>query len=198
MDEIVLKAMAKWPDVPDCYGWLSLDARGQWRMHNEYAQAHHLPGDRISHAPLLAFIARNYACDDSGRWYFQNGPQRVFVDLAATPYIAHTDPALGFTLHTGEPVPWVDSMWLTDGGNLVLESAGKVAQLDDRDLADIIGGLRMHGQPASEDDVLAWMDGRTEERLSLQLPSRLVPLRHARQLDLARQFGYVQHPAAPD
>ncbi len=27
MDEIVRQAMAKWPSVPHCYGWLALDAR---------------------------------------------------------------------------------------------------------------------------------------------------------------------------
>ena len=32
MDEIVKKAMAKWPNVPACSGWLGLDARGQWYM----------------------------------------------------------------------------------------------------------------------------------------------------------------------
>ena len=28
MDDIVKQAMAKWPNVPHCYGWLALDARG--------------------------------------------------------------------------------------------------------------------------------------------------------------------------
>lgn len=28
MDDIVKQAMVKWPNVPDCYGWLGLDARG--------------------------------------------------------------------------------------------------------------------------------------------------------------------------
>ena len=30
MDDIVKQAMAKWPNVPHCYGWLGLDARGNW------------------------------------------------------------------------------------------------------------------------------------------------------------------------
>ena len=60
MDEIVKQAMAKWPNVPHCYGWLALDARGAWRMRDEQAQALHLPGDKIAHAALLGFINRNY------------------------------------------------------------------------------------------------------------------------------------------
>ncbi|MEG1326098.1 MAG: DUF2946 family protein, partial [Janthinobacterium sp.] len=32
MDDLVKQALAKWPNVPHCYGWLGLDARGHWRM----------------------------------------------------------------------------------------------------------------------------------------------------------------------
>jgi hypothetical protein len=87
MDEIVRQAMAKWPNVPHCYGWLALDRRGQWCMRDEAAQAAGAPGDPIRHAALIAFIARNYACDEGGRWYFQNGPQRVYVALAYAPFV---------------------------------------------------------------------------------------------------------------
>ncbi|HZW22256.1 DUF2946 family protein, partial [Noviherbaspirillum sp.] len=47
MDEIVKQAMAKWPNVPHCYGWLALDARGNWRMRDDRAQKLNLAGDRI-------------------------------------------------------------------------------------------------------------------------------------------------------
>ncbi|GAB3627471.1 hypothetical protein PTE30175_02159 [Pandoraea terrae] len=100
MDEIVRQAMAKWPNVPHCYGWLSLDRRGQWRMRDEAAQASGALGDPIRHAALIAFIARNYLSDDEGRWYFQNGPQRVYVSLAYAPFIVrlHWDDATGASL----------------------------------------------------------------------------------------------------
>ena len=39
MDDIVKQALAKWPNVPDCYGWLGLDARGNWYMRDDAAQA---------------------------------------------------------------------------------------------------------------------------------------------------------------
>lgn len=38
MDEIVKAAMAKWPEVPACYGWLGLDARGQWHLRDDAVQ----------------------------------------------------------------------------------------------------------------------------------------------------------------
>ncbi|SDM72496.1 Protein of unknown function [Oryzisolibacter propanilivorax] len=91
MDEIVRQAMAKWPNVPHCVGWLGLDARGRWFLRDDAAQARgpfpQSRGDEIRHEALLAFIARNYAVDARGQWFFQNGPQRVFVELEVAPFV---------------------------------------------------------------------------------------------------------------
>lgn len=92
MDEEVLRSLIKWPNVPDCFGWLALDQRGQWRMVDEFAQQNQLPGQLIQHAALNEFIARNYASDQLGRFFFQNSPQRVFITLAATPWIVRIIP----------------------------------------------------------------------------------------------------------
>ncbi|MBU3579238.1 DUF2946 family protein [Polynucleobacter sp. 73C-SIWE] len=93
MDEQVLRSLIKWPNVPDCFGWLALDRRGQWRMRDEFAQQNQLPGQVITHTALNEFISRNYACDSLGRYFFQNGPQRVFVTLDATPWIVRITPS---------------------------------------------------------------------------------------------------------
>ena len=91
MDEIVKAALKKWPNVPHCHGWLALDARGDWYMRDERIQhAGPFPqvkGSRITHDKLKAFIERNYAADEAGRWFFQNGPQRVYVQLEAAPWV---------------------------------------------------------------------------------------------------------------
>lgn len=99
MDDIVRQALAKWPNVPDCYGWLGLDARGNWYMRDDRTQAlgpfpsfdrPGPPGARgslLKHEKLIEFIHRNYESDPAGRWFFQNGPQRVYVELEATPWI---------------------------------------------------------------------------------------------------------------
>lgn len=110
MDEIVRQAMAKWPQVPHCYGWLGLDARGQWYMRDDRTQAaghfaSGLPGakgSRLQHEKLIDFIGRNYLCDAAGQWYFQNGPQRVFVELQATPWVWRIADDLTLTSHTGQ------------------------------------------------------------------------------------------------
>ena len=99
MDDIVKQALAKWPNVPDCYGWLGLDARGNWYMRDDRVQAAGpfsslLPGgsllskgSMLKHEKLIDFIQRNYESDTTGRWFFQNGPQKVYVELEATPWI---------------------------------------------------------------------------------------------------------------
>lgn len=111
MDEIVRQAMAKWPHVPACYGWLALDARGNWYMRDERAQAAgafdsgvpQAKGSLLRHDKLLEFIGRNYGCDEAGCWYFQNGPQRVFVELEVTPWIWRLQPDGRVHSHTGQP-----------------------------------------------------------------------------------------------
>ncbi|WJF89731.1 DUF2946 family protein [Paraburkholderia bonniea] len=86
MDETVRQALIKWPNVPACTGWLLLDRRGNWRMRDEATQASGTAGEPIRHRALLSFINRNYACDEHGQWFFQNGPQRVYVELAYAPW----------------------------------------------------------------------------------------------------------------
>jgi len=95
MDDIVKQAMRKWPKVPACSGWLALDARGQWYMRDANAQASgaftsgkpRSKGAPLLHAALAAFIGRNYLREPDGRWFFQNGPQRVYVELECTPWV---------------------------------------------------------------------------------------------------------------
>jgi hypothetical protein len=76
--------------VPHCHGWLALDARGDWYMRDDATQRAgpfpRVKGSRIVHARLLEFIGRNYGCDTEGAWHFQNGPQRVYVQLEAAPW----------------------------------------------------------------------------------------------------------------
>lgn len=195
MDEIVKQAMAKWPDVPHCYGWLALDGRGAWRMRDELVQKLGLNGDRIRHPALLSFISRNYTNDDQGRWYFQNGPQRVYVNLLATPYIAHTDPIQGFVLHTGEPVTLLDEVWMTEDGALIIEGNGKVAQLDDRDIAEAMTQFRIDGATVNDDRLLDWLNNPADTaHLSYSTPSRQIPIQRLHAADIASHFHFVREP----
>ncbi|MBW8723226.1 MAG: DUF2946 family protein, partial [Polaromonas sp.] len=119
MDDIVRQAIAKWPNVPDCYGWLGLDARGNWYMRDDRSQAAGpfggvsgadaarnaaAKGSLLKHDKLIDFIQRNYESDAGGQWFFQNGPQRVYVELQATPWVWRVGPAPSFAIaaHTGQ------------------------------------------------------------------------------------------------
>ncbi len=119
MDEIVKAALLKWPNVPDCRGWLALDARGDWYMRDDACQRAgafpHPKGSVIRHDKLRDFIHRNYEADASGAWYFQNGPQRVYVELEAAPLVLRVIDAAEVEAHTGERLA-VRSTWLDELG----------------------------------------------------------------------------------
>lgn len=88
MDELVERALARWPNVPAIAGWLKLGTQGEWLLTGPVEE-----GLSISHPRILGFIARNYACESDGRYYFQNGPQKVYVHLAYTPWVYGLYPA---------------------------------------------------------------------------------------------------------
>ena len=193
MDEMVKLAMAKWPKVPHCHGWLALDARGMWRMRDERAQALDLPGEPIRHAALLAFINRNYAVDERGCWYFQNGPQRVYVDLALTPYIARLDPQAGMLLHTGEAVGKMDAAWLSDLGRLLFMSEGKLAALDDRDWVHCVEQLQLDGQSLNEDGLANWLE-QPVSALCWHWQDQTLVLGSISEALISSQFGFCPQP----
>ena len=156
MDDIVKAALLKWPNVPDCYGWLGLDARGNWYLRDDGAQAAGpfcapsaepgrqaaSKGSLLKHEKLIDFIQRNYASNAQGQWFFQNGPQRVFVELEATPYvwrIGH-EPDFDVTAHTGQ-VAITQRCIIDEHGRVYLETAlgfGLVHTLDMLHAADAI------------------------------------------------------------
>ena len=129
MDDIVRQAIAKWPRVPHCFGWLGLDARGRWYLRDAAAQAlgafgSGVPGARgelLRHDKLIDFIGRNYEADEFGQWFFQNGPQRVYVELECTPWVwrVHADGQV--LTHTGLPAT-VQGLWLDEAGRVYLQA----------------------------------------------------------------------------
>jgi hypothetical protein len=122
MDEMVARSMAKWPNVPAVYGWLSLDRRGNWRI----------KGEKIANPALRDFIGRNYAADERGCWFFQNGPQRVFVRLDYTPLVVHHEGERLFDQRGRRFHP--SSTFQDDEGSVLVAGEGSIALLDDRDL----------------------------------------------------------------
>jgi hypothetical protein len=120
----------------------------------------------LRHEKLIEFIHRNYDRDDQGQWYFQNGPQRVYVELQATPWIWRVATPDAVTSHTGVPAQ-VRACLTDENGRLYLDT--------DRGF-----GL-VHTQ-----DIV-----RASEAVEA---GRWVP-QEVRSEDLPQRFGYVVSPA---
>ncbi|WP_035881402.1 DUF2946 family protein [Cupriavidus metallidurans] len=189
MDEMVKQAMARWPNVPYCYGWLALDRRGQWRMRNEFAQQHGLSGDPIRHEALIGFIERNYTHDERGAWYFQNGPQRVFVSLMYTPWVARLHNG---RLTTTSDRPFTPTACYTDEqGNVVfagtvqgVDNAVQVALLHDHDLEAFSEACDWHGDACGATLGVFHHDG---------VDIDIEPVTEA---ELPKRYGFVRTPVA--
>jgi hypothetical protein len=170
MDDIVKQALAKWPNVPHCYGWLGLDARGNWYMRDDGTQAAgafpEAKGSLLRHDKLIDFIQRNYDHDDSGQWFFQNGPQRVYVELEATPFIWRVMDDFSVTAHTGTSVE-PSACLVDESGKLYLVAPTVLGLVHTQDV----------GLAADAIEAGRW---QPETVVAAELPTR---------------FGYVMSPA---
>lgn len=164
MDRNVVDAQIRWPNVPAAFGWLSLDPRGQWRLHEGGASEAGGPGASITNQQIVGFINRNYCHDDEGRWFFQNGPQRVYVRVDAAPLILHAD-ATGsaFLTHTGVAAGRIEAWWLDDAGRLFAHTSTGPAMVIDRDLIGVLDAMSVSGANGTGTDVGTRTDGDTVE-----------------------------------
>jgi hypothetical protein len=162
-------------------------------MRDEAAQHAEAPGDKLTNAALVGFIARNYLSDERGCWYFQNGPQRVYINLETTPFIARTDPAHGLVLHTGQPLGAPDDAFMTEAGGIVLRAGQTVAQVDDRDAAQLLQAFELEGRPAAIEDVMAWLEGGAGD-LALRWQGRSIAVGRLAADGMPGRFGFVRRP----
>jgi hypothetical protein len=197
MDDIVLRSMLKWPDVPAVYGWLRLDRRGRWliRMPDRGqpgAPAAEPRFERIVNPAMIEFIGRNYAHDAQGRYFFQNGPQRVYMALEYTPWIYRLDEsARGLVAHTGAAAGAPREAYFDEQGGLVLVCEPGAGAVLDRDLAAL--AERMTGPAGQPLDVEALIqDARAGSRA--RILGADVAVGSVRTEDLPSRFGYVQRP----
>lgn len=175
MDDSVRQAIAKWPHVPHCFGWLGLDARGRWHLRDAAAQAlgafaSGIAGARghvLEHDKLIAFIGRNYEADERGQWFFQNGPQRVFVELQAAPWVWRVAEDGAVTSHTGAPVQAREAL-VDEWGRVYLVAEPGLGLVHTQDMGIVADALEQ---------------GRW-------------PLREVKAGDLPTNFGFVLSPMA--
>jgi hypothetical protein len=172
MDDIVIAALKKWPNVPACHGWLGLDARGDWWLRDAATQARgdfpHPRGSRLEHQRLIEFITRNYAPDEHGAWFFQNGPQRVFVDLEAAPLVAGVQRLAGgyrLSSHHGVELAVPRASLVDEAGRLFLDCAGVLALMRSADMDAAADALDEGRWPAPEAVVFADLAARFGHQL---------------------------------
>jgi Protein of unknown function (DUF2946) len=188
MDEAVLRAMQRWPNVPAVFGWLQLDRRGNWLIKTTDGRF-----EPVVNPAMIEFIGRNYHHDERGRWYFQNGPQRVFVALDYTPWVYRLDHnAVGMTTHTSLAPNELRGLFLDEFDRLLLETDLGVGLLSDRDLPAVLEQLEAPDDSSIEAMLLVVADG---EEVSAQLFGRNIAIAPIRAQDVAERFGFVARPA---
>ncbi len=194
MDETVLRAMAKWPNVPAVYGWLALDRRGNWLIQRE----------TIGNAALNAFISRNYLHDDAGRWYFQNGPQRVFADLDYTPFVYRVTSAVTAPLvlatHIGDAANTLLGAWIDEQGAVLIETDLGIGLVHDQDLDPLLlhSIIDVNGNVIEEsafDELLELIEHQRPIPLWLKFRDSNIRFEPIRSADVPKRFGYDPHPS---
>ncbi len=192
MDPSVIRAMTRWPNVPAVYGWLSLDRRGRWC----------LQGEPVIHRGAIEFMNRNYACTDSGRWYFQHGPQRVFVDLDYTPWNYTLDGSRNLVDPGGNPVSDLSGAWLDEEGNLLLLSERGIGLMCDRDLQPMCDDFHFaDGALCDEESIARLVEGGVTsqtKRIFLEWGDVRIEVKSLLRNRVAGEFGFDPTPRAGD
>ena len=197
MDEIVRAAMARWPDVPDVYGWLRLDERGRFRVRNADAERG-TRFDPIGNTALLRFIGRNYQSDARGCWYFQNGPQRVFVQLALTPWVFRLDGAGAPVTHTGCAASRADTLLLDEHAGAILVTELGPGLVDDRDLGVVLDRLTdAAGHAVTDAQIESWLAAPVVDQLRFRFRDECIAVGPAVRAQLPWRLGFEPNPQAP-
>ncbi len=182
--------MLRWPNVPHVHGWLRLDRRGRWLIKDEV----------ISRPQIVDTINANYAVDERGTWYFQNGPQRGYVALDAAPLMLNA-PAEGDALstHLGTPAGAVSRVAIDEVGGLWLLTARGPGWLADRDLDWAL--QRLVSDQGLVDEarlaaVLALPPGAATG-LALQWQGQRLALERIDEAGVPEAFDFLREPEAP-
>ncbi|MGH8462435.1 MAG: DUF2946 family protein [Stenotrophobium sp.] len=189
MEDWVQRALARWPNVPALFGWLGLDRRGRWLIR----------GETISRPQIIDTINANYAADEQGRWYFQNGPQRGYVTLEYTPLILRTDGSGQLLAHTGDVITQPSAAFLDEHGALLLQTERGPGVLEDASLVWALERLTA-GNAAINEGTLAeamHLPSGATTALQLHMDTLRLPLQRLDHADAPHSLGYVRDPQPP-
>lgn len=197
MDDIVRQAMAKWPNVPDVYNWLRLDERGRWRVRaRDYEASKRF--ETIGNRAVVEFIGRNYQADEKGRWFFQNGPQRVFVGLPCGPWVYRFSPDALPVTHTGKSSTRVDAVLIDEAHTPILITDLGPGALSDQDFALFLSSLRDASGKLLDDTAFeAWLEKPAAGAIECEIAGRRYPVAAIERGELARRHGFIPDPQPP-
>lgn len=184
MDESVLHAMQRWPDVPAVYGYIGVNRRGEFL----------LKGHVVSHVRTREFINRNYTLDEQGRAYFQNGPQRAYADLEVTPWVYRLMDDGSLRTHTEALVAELREAWLAPDGDVVLVTELGPGLLHAQDLDALPGYLRAEDGVSLDDALTVLLQGDNAE-VTLSLVCGHARLRLLDTDNISARFGINTRPA---
>jgi hypothetical protein len=188
MDEWVINALKRWPNVPALFGWLKLDRRGRWLIQ----------GEPISHPRIVETISRNYAADEHGRWYFQNGPQRGYMQLESTPLILSVaEDQRGLITHTGLAVEQIRGAYLDEEGALVLATEHGAAEIRGTDLDWALERLSRNNRSLDDDALAAALacPSGSDTGITLTLSAANVQLQRLDFAVMPATLGFEREPA---
>ena len=163
--------------------------RGGDHYLQDVAFMHQRWGALLQHEALMAFIQRNYLADEAGQWFFQNGPQRVFVSLATAPLTGRLMP--DGRVRTGTPADFQPRQaFLTpDGDCYLLDATAHAALLDGADLA-AVSFINAQGRLATDAD---WEHG-PGPGWQLRAGRFCLPLQTVSQEAIPMQCGFLRQP----
>ena len=190
MEDWVLRSLARWPNVPALYGWLGLDRRGRWLIR----------GEPISRPQIIDTINRNYAADEHGRWYFQNGPQRGYMQLEYAPLVLRAEGEGDALLaHTEARIGQVSAAYLDEQGALLLATDRGPGVLDAADLDWALRRLLSDSGEVDETQLAAALalPSGSATALRLRLAGEVLPLRRLDAAQAPQQLGFVREPQPP-
>lgn len=187
MEDWVLRAMQRWPNVPALFGWLALDRRGRWLIQ----------GEIISHPRIVQVISRNYAADEHGRWFFQNGPQRGFIRLEYAPFVLRTteDDATLIT-HTDLRVERPTAAYVDENGTMLVQTEHGPGEIAGTELEWVLAKLSIANAPVTEEqvaDVLELPSGSTTA-IVFEVSGQRLPIERLDAADAPAALHFVRDP----
>ena len=189
---MVIRAMARWPNVPAVFGWLMLDRRGRWLIR----------GEPVENPNAVAFIGRNYASDAQGRWNFQNGPQQVFVRLDYTPWVLAAWPdaaggGLRLQTHTGLAVARPQTAFVDDAGSVLVHTEHGPGVIEGGSLLAVSEALvDAHGAPLADAMLERLVAGALSptEGIGLRTYEGVIPVETIARASVPARFGFDSDP----